>query len=105
MVPRTENECIRVTAPAYTARDRERVRAPSTTSARIPRTVLNMARASTKDRVATAVRLPVDLHEELQRRAEERDVSENFLMTRAVQHYLRQLGEPDPLTTPGPSDA
>jgi predicted HicB family RNase H-like nuclease len=50
-----------------------------------------------EQRVSTAVRLPQDLHEELQRAAEERDVSVNFLVTRAVYHYLNQLGPADPL--------
>lgn len=49
-------------------------------------------------RISTAIRLPVDLHAELQRRAEERDVSVNYLVTRAVHHYLRQLPPADPLT-------
>lgn len=37
------------------------------------------------------------LHAELQRQAEERDVSVNYLVTRAIDHYLRQLGPADPL--------
>ena len=48
-------------------------------------------------RVSTAVRLPEDLHAELQRQASEREVSVNFLVTRAVDHYLRALGPADPL--------
>lgn len=48
-------------------------------------------------RVSTAVRLPAELHAELQRQATERDVSVNFLVTRAVDHYLRELGPADPL--------
>jgi hypothetical protein len=48
-------------------------------------------------RVSTAVRLPSELHAELQRQAHERDVSVNFLITRAVDHYLRELGPADPL--------
>jgi len=48
-------------------------------------------------RVSTAVRLPEELHAELQRQANERDVSVNFLVTRAVGHYLRELGPADPL--------
>lgn len=53
--------------------------------------------SSTTPRVSTAVRLPQELHEELQRAAEEREVSVNFLVTRAVYHYLNQLGPADPL--------
>lgn len=47
--------------------------------------------------MATAIRLPEDLHAELQHAAEARDVSVNFLVTRAVYHYLNQLGPADPL--------
>lgn len=54
---------------------------------------------STRSRVSTAIRLPADLHAELQRCAEERDVSVNFLVTRTVDHYLRQLPPADPLQT------
>ena len=39
-------------------------------------------------RVATAIRLPTSLHGELQTAASERDVSVNFLVTRAVSAYL-----------------
>jgi HicB family len=42
-------------------------------------------------RVATAIRLPTSLHEELQSAATQRDVSVNFLVTRAVSSYLAQL--------------
>jgi predicted DNA-binding ribbon-helix-helix protein len=42
-------------------------------------------------RVATAIRLPTSLHEELQSVASQRDVSVNFLVTRAVSTYLAQL--------------
>jgi predicted transcriptional regulator len=43
------------------------------------------------DRVATAVRLPVDLHQQLQEVADERDVSVNYLIVRGVSQYLEQL--------------
>ena len=46
-------------------------------------------------RVATAVRLPVSVHDELQRVASARAVSVNFLVTRAVTELLTHL--PDPL--------
>ena len=52
-------------------------------------------------RVSTAVRLPAELHAELQRQANERDVSVNFLVTRAVDHYLRELGPLEPLALHG----
>jgi hypothetical protein len=42
-------------------------------------------------RVATAIRLPTSLHEELQSAATQRDVSVNFLVTRAVTTFLAQL--------------
>ena len=42
-------------------------------------------------RVATAIRLPASLREDLQVAALERDVSVNFLVTRAVSEYLRRL--------------
>jgi len=42
-------------------------------------------------RVATAIRLPASLRDELQAAAAERDVSVNFLVTRAVVEYLRRL--------------
>jgi hypothetical protein len=42
-------------------------------------------------RVATAIRLPTSLHGELQTAATERDVSVNFLVTRAVAAFLAQL--------------
>jgi predicted HicB family RNase H-like nuclease len=40
-------------------------------------------------RIATAIRLPATLHEELRAAAAERDVSVNVLVNRAVQTYLR----------------
>jgi hypothetical protein len=58
-------------------------------------------------RVATAVRLPVSVHDELQRVASARAVSVNFLVTRAVTDLLTRL--PDPLDevapTPGGTEA
>ncbi|MDP9386666.1 MAG: hypothetical protein M3Q48_01750 [Actinomycetota bacterium] len=52
-----------------------------------------MGRPRTYDepRVATAIRLPVSLREELQAAATERDVSVNLLVTRAVLDYLERL--------------
>jgi len=44
-----------------------------------------------KKRVATAVRLPEDLHTQLQEHAEMRDVSVNWLVTRAVEQFLSGL--------------
>jgi predicted transcriptional regulator len=45
---------------------------------------------STK-RVATAIRLPINLHMQLQEHAEMRDVSVNWLVTRAVEQFLQGL--------------
>lgn len=59
----------------------------------------HMARRASIERVSTAVRLPVDLHAELQRQADSRDVSVNFLVTRAVARYLRELGDLPALAT------
>jgi predicted transcriptional regulator len=46
-------------------------------------------------RVATAIRLPSSLRTELQTVAMQRDVSVNFLVTRAVANYLQQLPPAD----------
>lgn len=51
-------------------------------------------RTESEKRVATAVRLPESLHEELQRQADERDVSVNFLVVRAVRQYLEVAPDP-----------
>lgn len=48
-------------------------------------------RPSLGDRVATAVRLPVDLHNRLIGAADERDVSVNYLVVKAVARYLDDL--------------
>lgn len=45
-------------------------------------------------RIATAIRLPVSLHDDLQTAATQRDVSVNFLVTRAVSDYLQRLPPP-----------
>ncbi len=58
-----------------------------------------MSRRRVTERVSTAIRLPIELHAELQRQASEREVSVNFLVTRAVDHYLRELRPADPLVT------
>ncbi len=52
---------------------------------------MSRPRVYDEPRVATAIRLPTSLHEELQSVASERDVSVNFLVTRAVSTYLAQL--------------
>jgi predicted transcriptional regulator len=50
-----------------------------------------MARNDPTRRVATAVRLPEEIHEQLQEHAEMRDVSVNWLVTRAVEQFLERL--------------
>lgn len=48
------------------------------------------------DRITTAVRLPRDLHERLAEAAEDRDVSRNRLVTKALTAYLDRLdADPD----------
>lgn len=50
-------------------------------------------------RVATAVRIPTSLHNELKRIATSREVSVNFLVIRAVSDLVSRVGD-DPLTSP-----
>jgi hypothetical protein len=42
-------------------------------------------------RIATAVRLPEQLHERIRKAAGERQVSVNFLVERAIERYLDQM--------------
>jgi predicted transcriptional regulator len=49
------------------------------------------ATKTTKPRTATAIRFPDELHDELVRAAEERDLSINYLVVRAVEDYLPRL--------------
>ena len=48
------------------------------------------------ERVATAVRIPVELHEALQGEAESRDVSVNYLIIKGIEIVLSRL---TPLST------
>jgi hypothetical protein len=50
--------------------------------------------------VATAVRLPVSVHAELRRLARSRDVSVNYVITRAVEELLANSPGPDVGTGP-----
>lgn len=43
------------------------------------------------DRISTALRLPRDLHARLTEAADERDISANWLMTKAIADYLDRL--------------
>lgn len=42
-------------------------------------------------RITTAVRLPAELHRQLQEAAESRDTSLNHLIVKAAAHYLSRL--------------
>lgn len=57
-----------------------------------------MPKTPKKKRVTTAVRLPPATHEELRVAAEERDLSVNYLVVKAVQDYLERLIPADELT-------
>lgn len=60
-------------------------------------------RVSSERRIATAVRLPESIHRRLQLAANDRDVSANLLITRAVDEYLERLPSADAvLTSKGP---
>lgn len=62
---------------------------------------MSRPRVYDEPRIATAIRLPVSLRDELQAAATERDVSVNFLVTRAVSEYLRRLPDPGDLSGRG----
>lgn len=47
----------------------------------------------TEERVTTAVRLPVSLHRRLQQEAEARDVSVNYIVTKATSRWLESMDE------------
>lgn len=53
--------------------------------------------SSKKDRTATAIRFPEELHERLRVAAEERDFSINFIVVRAVDDFLSRLIPADEL--------
>jgi len=53
--------------------------------------------AERKARTTTAVRLPEDLHEQLRRAADERGFSVNFMVTKAVEDFIRRLIPADEL--------
>jgi predicted DNA-binding ribbon-helix-helix protein len=54
-------------------------------------------RNSVKPRTVTAVRLPPPLYESLKAAAEDRDLSVNYLMTKAVEEFLERLIPADEL--------
>ncbi len=47
--------------------------------------------AKTTSRTTTAIRLPDDLHERLRHAADERDLSINFLVVKAVEEFVDNL--------------
>ncbi len=53
-----------------------------------------------EERVATAVRLPRSLHEQLHEAADERQVAANLLIVKALETFLAQLTPVDQLTAP-----
>ena len=55
---------------------------------------------SNERRIATAVRLPESIHERLRRAAEERSVSANLLVTKALAEYLDRLPDLDEALEP-----
>ena len=55
-----------------------------------------------EERVATAVRLPRSLHEQLHEAADERQVAANLLIVKALETFLAQLTPVDELTATGP---
>jgi HicB family len=63
-------------------------------------------RVSEERRIATAVRLPESIHRRLHLAANDRDVSANLLVTRAVDEYLERLpSAPDVLPPTGSAAA
>ena len=50
-----------------------------------------------KGRTTTAVRLPEELHDQLRRAADERGFSVNFMVTKAVEDFIRRLIPADEL--------
>lgn len=59
---------------------------------------------SPKPRTTTAIRFPDDLHAQLVKAADDRDLSMNFLVVKAVEDFLPRLIPPDKLklATPTP---
>lgn len=55
-----------------------------------------------KARTATAIRFPENLHDELVQAAEERELSVNFLVVKAVKDFLPRLIPADELTLTRP---
>jgi hypothetical protein len=62
--------------------------------------IMSRPKVYDEPRIATAVRLPISLHGELQSAASVRDVSVNLLITRAVTAYLARLPPAEDETAP-----
>ena len=56
------------------------------------------AARKTKQRTATAIRFPDELHDQLVEAADERDLSVNYLVVKAVQEFLPRLIPAEELT-------
>ncbi len=56
------------------------------------------AERKTKQRTATAIRFPDELHDQLVRAADERDLSINYLVVKAVADFLPRLIPAEELT-------
>ena len=54
--------------------------------------------SASRTRTTTAIRFPDELHEQLRRAADERDLSINYLVVKAVQQFLPNLIPADELT-------
>lgn len=107
--PDDEGEAARQSPGGARGAERGRrwfVRAVSTTLSHPLSTVRSMGRPRiyNEARVATAIRLPISLRRNLQVAATRRDVSVNYLVTRAVSEFLDRLpSTPDDLTDQGGS--
>ncbi len=60
-------------------------------------------RPSLGPRVSTAIRFPVALHDRLEEAAQDRDLSVNWLVVRAVEHYLDRLRPVDEMLVTAPA--
>jgi predicted HicB family RNase H-like nuclease len=58
----------------------------------------SMSTTASKQRTATAIRFPDELHDQLKAAAEERDLSINYLVVKAVEQFLPRLIPANELT-------
>ena len=59
--------------------------------------VMSRPKTSHKTRTTTAVRFPEELYEQLRQAADERDLSVNYLVVKAVEEFLERLIPADEL--------